>query len=290
MKLRSLAIASMLALVSLVTGCVQAAPRTAPPTFPTTPVPVLTPKAEIGSVTFTLVVDNYAHHPALETDWGFACLVETDETAVLFDTGSDGDILVRNMRALGKDPAAVDAVVFSHEHADHTGGLNALLDAGAKPTIFVPSAFDAALKEAWRERTRLVEIPNLPTEMLPRFYSTGFLTWSGGSQTSAEHALIVQTGEGWVMVTGCAHPGVVELARRACETTGDGLGLVMGGFHLVESSAERISRITEDLRELGVRKAAPSHCSGDSARSLFVEAYGDHYVASGAGTVITIGH
>jgi len=290
MKLRSLAIASMLALVSLVAGCVPAAPRTAIPTFPTTPVPVITPKAEVGSVTLTIVFDNYAHDPALETDWGFACLVETDDTTVLFDTGADGHILVRNMRALGKDPAAVGAVVFSHEHGDHTGGLGALLDTGAKPTIFAPSAFGTKLKDAWRERAQLVEISNSPTEILPGFYSTGFLTWSGGSQTSVEQALIVQTAEGWVMVTGCAHPGVVKLARRACEATGDGLSLVMGGFHLVESSAERISRIIEDLRELGVQKVAPSHCTGDRARTLFAEAFGDHYVPSGAGTVITIGH
>jgi 7,8-dihydropterin-6-yl-methyl-4-(beta-D-ribofuranosyl)aminobenzene 5'-phosphate synthase len=290
MKARSLAVLSMLALVGLVAGCVPGAPRTATPTIAPTPGPVISPKAEAGSVTFTVVFDNYAHDPALETDWGFACLVEADETTVLFDTGADGDILVRNMRALGKDPAAVDAVVFSHEHGDHTAGLYTLLDAGAKPTIFAPSAFGAALKDAWRERTQLVEIPNLPTEILPGFYSTGFLTWPSGSQTSVEQALIVQTGEGWVMVTGCAHPGVVRLARRACEATGDGLSLVMGGFHLVESSADRISGIIEDLRELGVQKVAPSHCSGDRARSLFAEALGDDYVPSGAGYVITIGH
>ncbi len=288
MKLRPLAIASMLALVSLVAGCVPAALRTATPTLPTTPAFLVTPKAEVGSVTFSVVFDNYAHDPTLHTDWGFACLVETDETTVLFDTGADGNILVRNIRALGKDPAAVDAVVVSHDHADHTGGLAALLDAGAEPTIFAPSAFGATLKDAWRERAKLVEAPNLPTEILSGFYSTGFLSGPGGPQTSVEQALIVQTGHGWVMVTGCAHPGVVRLARRACEATGDGLSLVMGGFHLAESSAGHISRIIVDLRELGVQMAAPSHCSGDRARTLFAEAFGDDYVTIGAGTVITI--
>jgi 7,8-dihydropterin-6-yl-methyl-4-(beta-D-ribofuranosyl)aminobenzene 5'-phosphate synthase len=253
-----------------------------------TAAPVVTPQADVGTVTFTVVFDNYAHDSALETDWGFACLVETEDTTVLFDTGADGPILLRNIRALGKDPAAIDAVVFSHEHGDHTGGLTTLLDTGAKPTIYAPSAFAAIYKDAWRARTHLVEVPGMPSEILPGFYSTGFLTAPGGLEPMVEQALIVQTPEGWVLVTGCAHPGVVKLARRASEATGRELALVMGGFHLVDSSAGRIRAIIDDLREMGVEKAAPSHCSGDRARDLFSAAFGENCIPSGVGAVITI--
>jgi 7,8-dihydropterin-6-yl-methyl-4-(beta-D-ribofuranosyl)aminobenzene 5'-phosphate synthase len=275
---------------ALLAGCAPPATPTATPTVAPTPTaaPVVTPQADVGTVTFTVVFDNYAHDPALETDWGFACLVETEDTTVLFDTGGDGPILLRNMKALGKDPAAIDAVVFSHEHGDHTAGLTALLDTGAKPTIYAPSAFGSIYKDAWRARTRLVELPGTPAEILPGFYSTGFLTAPGGLEPIVEQALIVQTAEGWVMVTGCAHPGVVKLARRASEATGGELALVMGGFHLVDSGAGRIGAIIDDLREIGVEKAAPSHCSGDRARELFAAAFGDNYIPSGVGAVITI--
>jgi 7,8-dihydropterin-6-yl-methyl-4-(beta-D-ribofuranosyl)aminobenzene 5'-phosphate synthase len=260
-----------------------AAPTAAPTVAPTpTAAPVITPKAGVGTVTFTVLFDNYAHDPALETRWGFACLVETEDTTVLFDTGADGGMLLRNMKALDKDPAAIDAVVFSHEHADHTMGLAALLDTGAPPTVYAPSAFAAGYKDPWRARTDLIEVPSTPTEILPGFYSTGFF------KPIVEQALIVQTAEGWVMVTGCAHPGVVKLARRASEATGGELAMVMGGFHLASSSASRIGAIIDDLRELGVEKAAPTHCSGDKALELFAAAFGENYIPCGVGAVITI--
>ena len=291
MKTRLLVAGLVLGLTSaLLAGCAPPATPTATPTVAPTPTaaPVVTPKADVGTVTFTVVFDNYAHDPALETNWGFACLVETEDTTVLFDTGGDGPILLRNMKALGKDPAAIDAVFFSHEHGDHTGGLTALLDTGAKPTIYAPSAFASIYKDAWRARTHLVEVPGTPTEILPGFYSTGFLTAPGGLEPIVEQALIVQTPEGWAMVTGCAHPGIVKLARRASEATGGELALVMGGFHLADSSAGRIGAIIDDLREMGVDRAAPTHCSGDQALELFAAAFGENYIPSGVGAVITI--
>jgi 7,8-dihydropterin-6-yl-methyl-4-(beta-D-ribofuranosyl)aminobenzene 5'-phosphate synthase len=291
MKTRLLVVGLILGLTSaLVAGCAPPATPTATPTVAPTPTaaPVVTPKADVGTVTFTVVFDNYAHDRALETAWGFACLVETEGTTVLFDTGGDGAILLRNMKALGKDLAAIDAVVFSHEHGDHTAGLTALLDTGAKPTIYAPSAFGAIYKDAWQARTSLVELPGTPAEILPGFYSTGFLTASGGLEPIVEQALIVQTAEGWVMVTGCAHPGVVKLARRASEATGGELTWVMGGFHLVDSGPGRIRAIIEDLREMGVVRAAPSHCSGDRAREMFAAAFGRNYIPTGVGAVITI--
>jgi 7,8-dihydropterin-6-yl-methyl-4-(beta-D-ribofuranosyl)aminobenzene 5'-phosphate synthase len=299
MKNRLLAVAVILGWTgALVAGCaplatpaatptmaptLTAAPAATPTVAPTlTAAPVVTPQADVRTVTFTVVFDNYVHDPALETGWGFACLVETQDTTVLFDTGGDGAILLRNMRALGKDPAAIDALVFSHQHGDHTAGLTALLDTGAKPTIYAPSAFAATRKDAWRTRTHLVEVPDTPTEILPGFYSTGSL------EPIVEQALIVQTAEGWVMVTGCAHPGVVDLARRASEATSGELTWVMGGFHLSGSSAGRIGAIIDELREMGVEKAAPTHCSGGQALELFAAAFGENYVPIGVGAVVTI--
>jgi 7,8-dihydropterin-6-yl-methyl-4-(beta-D-ribofuranosyl)aminobenzene 5'-phosphate synthase len=236
-----------------------------------------------------VVFDNYGHDPELETDWGFGCLIETAQRTVLFDTGADGGILLRNLQALGKDLETIDAVVLSHEHGDHIGGMRALLATGIRPTVFAPAAFPALVKDPWRDKTKLVEVPGTPMQLLPGFFSTGFLECPVGMETLVEQALVVETEEGWVVVTGCAHPGVVRLSERAAEATGSELAMVMGGFHLVGSSRGRVEAIINDLRDLGVRRAAPSHCSGDSTRQIFAEAFGDTYIESGVGTVITLG-
>jgi 7,8-dihydropterin-6-yl-methyl-4-(beta-D-ribofuranosyl)aminobenzene 5'-phosphate synthase len=57
----------------------------------------------------TIVFDNYLHNPELKTEWGFSCLIEGFEKNILFDTGSDGEILLENMQKLKLDPKKTDA-------------------------------------------------------------------------------------------------------------------------------------------------------------------------------------
>ncbi len=82
---------------------------------------------------------------------GKTTLIET----MLFDTGANGEALLRNLATLGKDPLKVEAVVLSHAHDDHTAGLDALLDAGARPTVYLLSSFAASFRQAAIERVRL---------------------------------------------------------------------------------------------------------------------------------------
>lgn len=264
---------------------VPTAMSTAMPMFTT--VPELTATRE--KMTFTIVYDNNAYDPALQTAWGFACLVEigkvtrTGTVRVLFDTGGDGPTLLGNMARLGFDPQAVDVVVLSHAHGDHTGGLAGLLDAGVRPTVYVPAAFSASFKDGVRARTDLVEVTE-PSEILPSVYTTGQI----GSGI-VEQALAVETGDGLVVVTGCAHPGIVEMVRRAREAAGGDVALVMGGFHLGGASRRRIEGIIADFRDLGVRRVAPCHCTGDQARQMFEDAFGADCVLAGVGWGITVG-
>jgi 7,8-dihydropterin-6-yl-methyl-4-(beta-D-ribofuranosyl)aminobenzene 5'-phosphate synthase len=263
--------------------------RTATATFAPTPVP--TPAATSGiastegvdTVTFTVVYDNNAYDPALQTAWGFACLVETGEATVLFDTGGDGPTLLSNMTRLGIDPHSIDAVVLSHIHGDHTGGLAGLLDAGARPVVYVPATFPASFKDGVRARTGLMEVVE-SLEILPGVYTTGEV----GSGI-VEQALVVETGDGLVVVTGCAHPGVVEMVRRAKEAVEGEVALVMGGFHLGGASRSQIENIIAEFRRLGVQRVAPCHCTGDLAREMFAGAFGADFFSAGVGWVTTIG-
>jgi 7,8-dihydropterin-6-yl-methyl-4-(beta-D-ribofuranosyl)aminobenzene 5'-phosphate synthase len=99
--------------------------------------------------------------------------------------------------------------------------------------------------------------------------------------------LALKTPEGLVLITGCAHPGIVSIVEKAREISGeDTVCLVVGGFHLGGEPPSRIKSIARELRLLSVQKVAPCHCSGDGTRRLFKEEYGVDCIECGVGRVI----
>lgn len=252
------------------------------PALPSTPTPKLKPTLlkEVKPMTITIIYDNNAYDPRLQTAWGLACLIERDETTILFDTGGDGAVLLSNMAALGFDPRAVDVVLLSHIHGDHTGGLGSLLATGSRPLVYTPRSFPGDYKAQVRIQTDLVETDQA-VEIINGVYSTGEM----GSGI-IEQALVLKTTKGLVVVTGCAHPGIVEMVRRAKEVGGDEIFLVLGGFHLGGASKARIAEIIAEFQRLGVQKVAPCHCTGDRAIGLFDEVYGENFIQSGVGKIL----
>jgi len=230
----------------------------------------------------TVLYDNNAYDPRLRTAWGFGCLVETGGATLLFDTGGDGPTLLKNMAVPGIDPQGVEAVVLSHAHGDHTGGLGALLGTGARPTVYVPRSFPASFKDSVRRYTVLEEVTG-PAEIMPGVYTTGEV-----GLHIVEQALAVETDEGLVVITGCAHPGVVEMVRRGRQAGGSEVSLVLGGFHLGGASERQIASIISDFRALGVQRVAPCHCTGEQAMRAFAAAYGADFRQTGVGCVLTL--
>ena len=227
---------------------------------------------------FTIVYDNNEHNRALRTAWGFACWIQTHDAVVLFDAGGDSATLLGNMDVLGLDPRRIDAVVLSHIHADHTGGLPGLLLSGARPTVYAPARFPASFKRDVRALTDLVEVVG------PAQVSRGVTTTGQLGTRIVEQALGVSTGTGLVVVTGCAHPGVVHMVRAAKEAAGAcTVDLVVGGFHLRDHNHAEIRAIAAELVDLGVTGVAPCHCTGDRARTLFAEVWGARAAMAGLG-------
>jgi 7,8-dihydropterin-6-yl-methyl-4-(beta-D-ribofuranosyl)aminobenzene 5'-phosphate synthase len=224
-----------------------------------------------------VIYDNNPHLPGLWSDWGFACLVETAHDTVLFDTGKDGAILLHNLVELGFDPAQINTVVLSHIHEDHVGGLHALLDHGIEPIVVVPAGFPASFKGSVRQRVRLVELTE-PAEIREGIFVTGAM-----GATIVEQALAIESDAGTIVITGCAHPGVVEMTARAKAVTGQEIALVIGGFHLDSASREEIARIASALRDLGVQRIAPGHCTGVLARDLLAQHFDGDCILIGAG-------
>jgi 7,8-dihydropterin-6-yl-methyl-4-(beta-D-ribofuranosyl)aminobenzene 5'-phosphate synthase len=236
--------------------------------------------AQADSLRITVLYDNYVHDSRLQTGWGFAALLEYAEHTVLFDTGADGPALLANLSALSIDPRSIDAVVLSHAHADHAAGLEALFETGVRPTVYLLPSFPEQFKGRIASLTTVIEA-EAGQQISDRISTTGEV--EGGIP---EQALIVETGRGLVVVTGCAHPGVARMVATAMSLRDGSLHLALGGFHLLNMGPEQLRALTAEFRRLGVEKVAPTHCTGDSAIELFAAEYGEDFVRAGAGLVI----
>jgi metal-dependent hydrolase (beta-lactamase superfamily II) len=239
-------------------------------------------------VSITIVYDNTIYDgpngpEGLAAEWGFAAWIEYGDQIILFDTGPGGSDLLNNIDRQDLDPQKIDIVVLSHIHQDHTGGLSALLGTGVQPLVYVPRAFPDSFKRGVRARTELVEVLE-PLEILPGLHTTGQL---GGDP--AEQALAVETSEGTVVITGCAHPGILRILRQAQSQVPGEIALVLGGFHLLPVPSERVEGIVATFRELGVRQVSPTHCTGWQAIATFAGEYGPDSLEGGVGRVFAIG-
>lgn len=234
-------------------------------------------------IEITVLYNNVAQDTRLIPAWGMSCLIEGMEKTILFDTGGDGRILLSNMRKLGKDPAKVEAVVLSHIHGDHTGGLSEFLRAAGNVELYIPKSFPDGFRRQAEELGHTTTMIGKPVQIAKDVYSTGEM-----GDGIKEQALILNTSKGLVVITGCAHPGVVDLVRRAKEVCTGDVYLVMGGFHLMGYSDREVQKIIKELKDLGVKKVGPSHCTGDRPIELFRQVWKENFVELGCGGIFQI--
>ena len=234
-------------------------------------------------LSLTIVYDNNTYEEALETRWGFSCYIKGAEKELLFDVGGEGSVLLNNMEKLKIDPRTVNAVVLSHIHVDHIGGLSHFLKINPAVTVFLPRSFPPSVKDAVRlAGAHLAEVHG-PVEICKDVYSTGEL-----GTFIKEESLVVKTSKGLIVITGCAHPGIVNIVERSREMFKTDVYLVLGGFHLCWMKLSQVKRIINGVKKAGCKKVAPCHCSGDLARREFEKAYGKDFILVGAGKTITI--
>ena len=254
-----------------------------------TPSPQETPgliptagEKEVEMITITIVFDNYPYKEGLNTAWGFSAFVTYKDQNVLFDTGAEGLMLLDNMEKMNITPAEVQNVVLSHEHKDHTGGLQSLLSAGADPKIYLPPSFSSSFKAQFNQQAEVIEVvPGLP--IAERISTSGEIQGS-----PPEQALVIDTTRGLVVITGCAHPGVEKMVLAAKQQFHEEVYLVLGGFHLGKASHHEVDQVITELKRLGVVQVGPCHCTGDQSIRYFKEAFGDNFIPLGVGAVIEI--
>lgn len=231
----------------------------------------------------TVIFNNIPYVHELQTSWGFSCLVQGFDQTILFDTGGNGEIFLANMKDLGIDPGVVDVVVLSHIHADHTGGLGAFLRQNANVTVYLPCSFPHAFQQQIKHLGADVVEINGPMRLFDKVHSTGEM-----GNGIKEQALILNTSKGLVVITGCAHPGIENVVRKARQYLQKDIYLIMGGFHLTGAGLSEIRKRIDNLRALDIEKVAPSHCTGKAAIARFREVWGDDFLPGGCGAMIDL--
>jgi 7,8-dihydropterin-6-yl-methyl-4-(beta-D-ribofuranosyl)aminobenzene 5'-phosphate synthase len=247
------------------------------------------------------------------------------EHRFLFDTGASPDGVTENMRRLGVDPGSIEAIVCSHGHFDHTAGIDGLvrtlgrtslpvlihphfwrrrrLQLPGRDPLELPTTSRAALTGAGfeiieeQQPSFLFDRSVLVTGEVPRVtgYEPGFPpqqawldgAWQPDPLVLDDQALIFQVaGKGLVVITGCGHAGVVNIARYARRLTGDQpLYALVGGFHLNGPLFEPlIPRVLDDLAEMNPGVLVPAHCTGWRAQHALAGRFPDAFVPNSVGT------
>jgi len=166
-----------------------------------------------------IIYDNEAK-PQSQSDWGFSVLIESDEN-ILFDTGDDREIFLSNMKKMDVDTSSIDKVVLSHEHHDHIGGLNSILEKSID--VFVPEPFSEDFKRKVSERAFLIEVTR-QEKITEKVLSLGQM-----GKDIIEQSMICKSKKSNVLITGCAHPGLTGIIQKA-EKQGE-IEALIGGFH-----------------------------------------------------------
>jgi 7,8-dihydropterin-6-yl-methyl-4-(beta-D-ribofuranosyl)aminobenzene 5'-phosphate synthase len=234
-------------------------------------------------ITFTVVFDNRPFKSGLEPSWGYSCLIRGTQKTILFDTGGDGRILLDNMKKLGIRLSMVDSIFLSHKHWDHAGGLNRVLDGNGGTPVFMPSSCPEDFKDGIKAAGGTVVPIDRPQALCSRVWSCGEMEGK-----VSEQSLVVDTDYGSVVLTGCAHPGIVEIVEKIHRIGQADIALLMGGFHLRDSTHGEVRKIITHLRRMWVLRVAPSHCTGEEAISTFRKEYGPDFVETGVGSTITV--
>ena len=245
---------------------------------------------------------------------------------ILVDTGCDSESILYNIRVLDIDLQKIDMIFLTHCHYDHAGGLFGILKAIGKeiPIIahndifrcniefepfvkYVGIPMDSSKEEIISNRGNLILINEsfqimdgvLSTGQVERitdFEDTGVNNYNLTNGHTVKDmlwddmSLIVNIKDkGLFIVTGCSHAGLINIIKHSIKVTGiNKLHGIIGGFHLVNASNERINKTIEELKNTGVELIAGGHCTGFDAQVCMYKEFGDKFMPLHSGFVLEL--
>ena len=184
---------------------------------------------------------------------------------------------------MGLDASQIDEVFISHEHGDHTGGLGALLRMNPDIKVVVPETFSNSFFRIPVTTGSVAVVVSNPVQVCKGLFTTGVL-----GKAIPEQSMVLNTDKGLVVMTGCSHPGIVNILEQVKKDFGKEIFMVFGGFHLMDRSEKQINEIIVNMRQLGVKKCGATHCTGEQQIGWFRQAFGENFVELGTGNVLTI--
>jgi 7,8-dihydropterin-6-yl-methyl-4-(beta-D-ribofuranosyl)aminobenzene 5'-phosphate synthase len=226
-----------------------------------------------------IIFDNYNYGSSCKSLWGFS--IYLDKYKLLFDTGSNGRVLLQNMLKLNIDIKEIKYIFLTHSHWDHIGGIDSILELNSDITIFAPLSLSKHLVDDLRILAKEVIICTKESKkLLDGVYTTGLL----GKQLP-EQSLIIDDEEP-KLISGCGHFGIHKIISSAKYTIQKDIDFVIGGFHLLDKEKDDILQSINTLQNLGVKKVLPTHCTGDLAIKLYAQYFKKNYIQGGVGKII----
>ena len=217
--------------------------------------------------------------------WGLSFLIGED---VLFDTFGDPGVFLNNMQKLNIDAAKIKHIVLSHDDWDHISGLWCLIPNRKDITVYICPGFKREIKyKVASFGVRLIEVGEV-TLIKDSIYSSGQLYGESEGRKIYEQSVVIKTDEGLAVICGCAHPGVVKIVQYVKASFQANVHLLIGGFHLKDNTAEANRSIIEEIRQLGVCKIAPLHCTGKHATEIMREVFGRDFIRAKEGGIIEL--
>lgn len=238
----------------------------------------------------TVIYDNRLADAALREGFGFSCFIEWNNQRFLFDTGGNKAAFLENIKKLNISIDTVTHMIYSHQHWDHTAGFEEILKRLPNNTkLYLPAKFSSKFIKKIPHQIEFNMINNF-LKIAENIYSLVLKGSSLGIDecfSLYEQAIIFDTSKGLVILTGCGHPGIVNIIEKATTLLPDRpIYLVIGGLHLHNSFSATSQKIVEKLKFFGAMKVAPCHCTGETASKQFQKAYGKDYYEIGTGSVL----